>query len=324
MIIIRLLLVLGAVSIYLFVWPGQIDWYHAAAGSVALIISGSIAIWWSSRSGKSEEEFTQDDPEIASMLEEESRESFGSAIVKGFLLGIVVFGLAWLLAWVGAKTPAYGWFYDIGFESFLHDLDVLVEEDSYKAAISRIDLRLEQPLSEPKQLVLVHRKYDYYLTLGRQAIRAEEKEAYFLLAKDVAETWQLDGSLADAEYRAVRPTATPYPTPTPRPTTTPMPTWTPYPTSTPMPTATPDVGRPPLDFSRCTEVLVNNSLEVSGVLRAWECGDWGCYGQWQPVGEENPIGGRLPQLYVSSSVGRFYLCPPVGENQDVYTEKECD
>ena len=119
------------------------------------------------------------------------------------------------------------------------------------------------------------------------------------------------------------PTATPTDTPEPTDTPTPLPSPTPRPTYTPYPTFTPEAETPPLDLTKCTEVQVENELGVSGSFQAWNCDDWGLYGQWQPTAEMNSIGGKLPQAYHSGSIGAFYLCPPVDAGQP-YTAKTCD
>lgn len=331
--IIKFLLPALAMVGFLVIKPG-FDLYRAVCVGIAVVLTLIVGLMLHLKSGQAKEEITVDDPELAELLQGSMGENKGAILIQSVLLALLLVVIALLLSWLLSFTPVYGMFYDQDYQIFTHDLDVLIEAGDLESAVSRIDQRLEQPLSQAKQLKLAKRKYELYIELGRRETWTVAKEAYFALAEDTANTWGLDPSLANAERRAVMPTPTPQPTFTPWPTQTPwptltpvktptpMPTYTPYPSPTPAPTQEPDQERPPLDFSRCTESKVDNVLKVEGEFWAWDCGDWGWYGQWQPSSSTNPIGGKLPQPYVANS-GHFYLCPPKADQTQPYTAKKC-
>lgn len=336
-----LIVLLGQV-LYLLVWPGRADLYRLFCTLVVLVVLGAVALW---------RLLSNPAPEGAG-LSGFGGLAFASGLLRGLIWSAVVFALVAVVSWGFAKTPIYPLFYDRGFDQLHHDLVVLTEAKSYQPAIDRIDQRLgrlfDKPLSPKNQKVLAQMKVDSLIALGHQASRWEDKVYYFSGAEETARRWKLDPSLADAELRAARPTPTPLPTSTPGPTSTPQPTWTPQPPlptytpppvpptyipyPTPLPTATPPPvpvfptveGGPPLDFSKCHEVVVDERLGAPGEFHAWDCSEWGWYGQWQPGSGDNPIGGHLPQIYVSSVCGRFYLCPPKGGESGPYTATNCD
>ncbi len=314
----RLGLMVLSLVFYFVVTPGKFDLYHSMTAALAAVIVGLV---WLRQVKKAQEESRQMmelDPELAAMMD--SSDSLGAILLRGALLAILFFVLAVGLAWLGSKTPVYALFYDEGHQQFLRELEVLAEEKEYEAAVRRIDQRLKEPLSQRRQRELAQLKYDYLIDLGQKPGDIEEKRAAFSRAEAWAEEWGLDSSLANAERRAVAGTPTAVPSPTPMPTYTPAPTATPQPTATPLP---PDPERPPLDLSKCEAQEVSNEFAAGGQLQAWDCGEWGWYGQWQPSDDMNSIGGRLPQAYHSSK-GGFKLCPPAGESQTAYTAVSCD
>lgn len=354
------LVVLLGQAVYFFLQPRQAVLYRLVCILFSLVFAGLVALWWSRQSTVEEPEesiLQLDEEEAFGGLD------LASGLLRGFILSVVVFGLTAFIGWggsmIGFEDFLSGLIYDRDFKQLIYDIELLERVESYQAAIDLADQWLAKPLSREKQVILAKMKVKDLLALGDKAATWEEQVHYFSLAKETAERWKLDPSLvalADAEERAVQPTQTPLPAPTPLPTPTPWPTptdrptWTPAPTPTERPTYTPQPPpptwtpfptppptvtsmpptatleptpspRPP--WSDCTGATVDNRIGAAGNFWAWNCGKWGWFGQWQPSAELNPVGGVLPQKYVSGARG-FYLCPPNGAHPRPYTAVTCD
>ena len=339
---VALLVILLGQLVYVWAWPRHFFLFRLISSLVSLSIAGLIAFRIRRQNTVVDEEEELLDPEEEAALRRlESR----SQLIRGILLAPLFFVLTVSCGWGLSKTPLPGTLKkllhdDQAFENLNEDLDLLEEVGNYEAAIDRIENRLNETLPAAEQKYLAKRKYDNLITLGRRAQTYEKKVYYFTLAEETAEKWELDPSLAQAERKAVLPTATPLPTSTPLPTPTERPTYTPIPSPTPLPTYTPpptwtplpptptakaaDEDGPPFDTSKCQEVAVADRLGVPGEIRAWACGKWGWYGQWRPGSGGQPVGGQLPQVYVSSARGRFFLCPPKSEDTQPYTATSCN
>ncbi|HCX90024.1 MAG TPA: hypothetical protein DHT43_05795 [Deltaproteobacteria bacterium] len=231
--LIKLGAILGALGIYLAVWPGKMDLYHLVVCGITLLLMGLVTVIWSQKSSSSEGELIQNDPELAALMQQSAGETTGGAILKAVVLGVVAFTLVVGIAWAGSKTFVYGMFYDTDFQSFNHELDVLEQAGNYAAVVEKLDERLSRPMTDEKKVELARRKYNSLITLGKSAGTVEEQRKWFAQAEEWAKKWKLDSALANAESRAVQPTPTPMPTHTPAPTYTPRPEIVVTPTTTP-------------------------------------------------------------------------------------------
>ena len=274
-----------------------------------------------------------------------------------FVLIVTVIHLALRLTGLSAQPVLRDW---PGQDSWWEAAyTVAMKEDEFEEALSLNRQRQRKPLRSNERVVLeleevnILSEWGYTLRAAGQEEVAMERltEAYNLATRreQMVQAEPLSTAIAptftptptDTPTNTPTPTSTSTPTPTststptptstntptdtPEPTSTPtpQPTWTRQPTYTPPPSPTPEPDKPPLDYTRCADVTVENPLGVSGVFRAWDCGTWGFYGDWKPSEELNPVGGELPQPYHSGAIGSFKLCPPVEGQQLPYTAKVC-